>query len=260
MLRRMLKTALLGVFILIASLECSAHGAPEGSNAAPRMAKEAIEAARAGNKYLFLIFYDRKDDLLKAMEETVINFANSTDQKVLVYESSAKDPKEIDVVYKYGIDRAPSPMLLVIGPNGAVVGGFPKSVTSEKLARCFMPPVVMDVLKTVQEQKMAIVVLQNSGTRFNAESAKAAQDLAYDKQFVGQVEIVMADPADPANRDFLANAKLTGAMDEAAIVLIAPPGVVAGVYQGITTKAAIISSLSSGGACGAGACGPKGCS
>ncbi|MBP7056563.1 MAG: hypothetical protein KBB52_06905 [Candidatus Omnitrophica bacterium] len=226
----------------------------------PRMAKEAIKAARDANKYLFLLFYDKKDDLFSKMEETVNSFVKNTDKKVLVYKSSAKDPKDVDIVYKYRIDKAPLPILLVIGPNGAVAGGFPKSVTSEKLERSFMSPMVMDVLKTIQEQKMAIVVLQNSRTKFNAESAKAAQDLSYDKQFLGQVEVIKADPADPANKDFLANAKLTSAMDEAAIVLIAPPGVVAGVYQGNINKNGIISNLSSGGACGGGKCGPGGCS
>lgn len=261
MLKKMLNTVLLRIIILTICLGCSAHAVLAQSNVGPRMAKEAVEAARAGNQYLFLLFYDKKDDLFNQMEETVNSFVKNTDKKVLVYESSAKDPKEIDVVYKYRIDKAPLPMLLVIGPNGAVVGGFPKSVTADKLSKSFMAPVVMEVLKTLQEQKMAIVMLQNSRTKFNAESARAAQDLAYDKQFVGQVEIVKADPADPANKDFLANAKLTGAMAEAAIVLIAPPGVVAGVYQGNVTKNSIISSLSSGGACGSGGgCGPKGCS
>lgn len=260
MLKKLLNTVLLKIIVLAVCLGFSAHHALAQSNAAPQTAKEAIETARAGNSYIFLLFYDKKDDLFNKMEETVNNFVKNTDQKVLVYESSAKDPKEIDVVYKYRIDRAPLPILLVVGPNGAVVGGFPKSVTSEKLAKSFMPPVVMNVLKTVQEQKMAVVLVQNSKTRFNAESSKAAQDLVYDRSFVGQSEIIKADPSDPKNRDFLANAKLSGAISEATIVLIAPPGVVAGVFRGNTTKAAIISNLSSGGACGGGKCGPGGCS
>jgi len=119
----------------------------------------------------------------------------------------------------------------------------------------------MDVLKSVQQQKMAVVLLQNSKTKFNTEASKTANDLAYDKRLIGSVEVIKADPADPKNRDFLANAKIASAVATATIVLIAPPGVVAGVFPGNTTKNSIMSSLSaaSSGACSGGQCGPGGC-
>lgn len=263
MLKKLLSNVSLKIVVLAVCLGCGNNYALAQSEAAPGTAKEAIEAARVGGKYLFLFFYDKKDDLYGKMEETVSNFTKNTEQKVFIYEASAKDPKNADIVYKYKIDRAPMPLLMVIGPNGAVLGGFSKSVTADKLAKSLVPPLTMDVLKVVQQQKMAVVLLQNGKTKLNVESSKTATDLAYDKRLLGSVEIVKADPADPRNRDFLVNANIVGAIANATIVLIAPPGIVAGVFQGDATKESIISSISpSGGGCGSGGggCGPKGCS
>lgn len=229
--------------------------------AAPKTAKEAMAISHDTKQYLFLFFYDKKDALYDQMKETVTNFTNRTDQKILMYEVAKSSGNDADVVAKYKIDRAPLPLLLVVGSNGAVLGGFPKSVTADKLAKSLVSLLTMDVLKSIQEQKMAVVLLQNSKTKFNTESSRTANDLAYDKRLLGSVEIIKADPADPKNRDFLANAKIIGAIVNATIVLIAPPGVVAGVFQGNATKDSIISSLSSsGGACGGGKCDPGACS
>jgi len=150
---------------------------------------------------------------------------------------------------------------MVVGPNGAVLGGFSQSVTADKLAKSLVPQLTMDVLKSMQQQKMAVVLLQNNATKFNAESSKTANDLAYDKKFLGFVEVIKADPSDPKNSDFLANAQIASATATATIVLITPPGVVTGVFPGNTTKNSIMSSLqaASSGACSGGKCGPGGC-
>lgn len=236
------------------------QAAAAGVSTAPNTAKEAMQASKDSNQYLFLLFYDNKDDLLITMEETVNGYTKNSEQKVIFYESSVRDPVNAEIVTKFRLDRAPMPILLVMSPNGAVVGGFPKMVTVENIAKSFAPPLVTDVLKAVQDEKMAVVLVQNGTTKFNAESTKAAEELAYDKNFVGKVEIIKADPSDGKNRAFLSNAKLIGPISLATIVLIAPPGAVAGVYQGNVTKDTIIKDLSSGGACAPGSCAPGSCS
>lgn len=228
---------------------------------APKTAREAMKISQETNQYLFLLFYDKKDSLYDQMKETATNFKNQADQKILVYEVSKSFGIDADLIAQYKVDRAPMPMLMVVGPNGAVLGGFPESVTADKLAKSLAsPPLTMDVLKAIQAQKMAIVLLQNATTKFNAGSSKTATDLAHDKRFLGSVEIIKADPTDPKNREFLTNAKIAGGIANATIVLIIPPGVVAGVFPGNATKDSIISSLSSSGSgdCG-GKCAPGAC-
>ena len=249
---------------LFAVVLCGAWGTQNvsaQSETAPRTAQEAMKVSRDTKQYLFLLFYDKKDSLYDQMKAAIVGVIAQTDQKILIYEASKSSGKDVDLIAQYKIDRAPMPLLMVVGPNGAVLGGFPKSVTAEKLAKSLVPPLTMDILKVVQAQKMAVVLLQNSDTRFNSESSKTANDLACDKKFLGSVEVIKADPSDPKNRDFLANAKIASATTTATIVLIAPPGIVAGVFPGNTTKNSIMSSLSaaSSGACAGGQCGPGGC-
>jgi hypothetical protein len=257
------RTRVILLALSIATL-CAVWGAQKvsaQSEATPKSAKEAMKTSQDTKQYLFLLFYDKKDSLYDQMKEAVNNFTNRTDQKIFTYEASTSSGVDRDLITRYKIDRAPMPLLMIFGPNGAVLGGFPKSVTADKLARSLVPPLTMDILKSIQQQKMAVVLLQNSKTKFNAESSKTANDLVYDKRLLGSAEVIKADPSDPKNRDFLVNAKILGAVANATIILIAPPGIVAGVFQGDATKESIISSLSSSeGACSGGKCGPGGCS
>ena len=262
---RIASSRMKGLVIAIALLSivvCQvAQAAAAGASVAPKTAKEAMQVSHDSKQYLFLLFYDKKDSLYDQMKAAIVGVMAQTDQKILVYEAVKSSGTDADLIAQYKVDRAPMPLLMVVGPNGAVLGGFPKSVTVDKLSKSLVPPLTMDVLKSLQQQQMAVVLLQNSKTKFNAESSKTANDLAYDKKFVGSVEVIKADPSDPKNRDFLANAKIASATATATIVLIAPPGIVAGVFPGNTTKSSIMDSLSatSSGACGAGACGPGGC-
>jgi hypothetical protein len=230
-------------------------------SALPRTAKEAIKVSRDANQYCFLLFYDKKDSAYDQMKASIVGVMAQTNQSILVYEASKSSGPDAGLIAQYKVDRAPMPLLMVIGPNGAVLGGFPKSVTADKLARSLVPQLTMDVLKSIQQQKMAVVLLQNSNTKFNAQASKTANDLAYDRRLLGSVEVIKADPADPKNSDFLANAKIASAVATATIVLIAPPGIVAGVFPGNTTKNSIMSSISaaSSGGCAGGKCGPGGC-
>jgi len=261
MLKKIMSTVLLRAIVVSVCLGCSTYQALAQPNAAPKTAKEAIRVSHDTNQYCFILFYDKKDSLYDQMKAAIVGVMAQTDQKIIIYEGSRSAGSDAGLIAQYKIDRAPMPLLMVIGPNGAVLGGFPKSVTADKLARSLVPPLTMDVLKSIQQQKMAVVLLQNSKTKFNAESSRTVTDLEYDKRLVGSVEIIKADPADPKNSDFLANAKIMGTIANATIVLIAPPGIVAGVFQGNVTKDSIISSLTpSSSGCGGGKCGPGGCS
>jgi hypothetical protein len=247
---------------LSAIIACQgAQVSADEASTTPKSAKEAMKISQNTKQYLFLIFYDKKDSLYDQMKAAIVGVMAQSDAKILIYEAAKSSEADAGLIAQYKIDRAPMPLLMVIGPNGAVLGGFPKSVTADKLAKSLVPPLTMDVLKSIQQQKMAVVLLQNSKTKFNAEASKTANDLAYDKRLLGSVDVIKADPSDPKNRDFLANAQIASATATAFIVLITPPGVVTGVFPGNTTKNSIMSSLqaASSGACAGGQCGPGGC-
>jgi len=216
------------------------------TKADPKTAEEAIALARNSRQYLFILFYDKEDDMLKKMEDTIRTFRSKSSSKVLTYMASTLSDKESAVILKYGVNRAPLPLLLVFARNGAITGGFPQKVTTEQLTKsCSVPELVMSILRPLQEGKIALVSLQNNKTKFNQESDKAVHDFTSDEKLKPFVEVIKADPDDKKNADFLTQCKLDKTISEATVVFIIPPGSVVGVYPGKITKDTLMAALSS---------------
>jgi hypothetical protein len=212
----------------------------------PKTAAEAIALARNSRQYLFILFYDKEDDMLKAIENTIKTFRSKSSSKVLTYRASTVGDKESDVVLKYGVNRSPLPLLLVFAPNGAITGGFNQKVTTEQLTQsCSVPELVMNILRPLQEGKIALVSLQNNKTKFNQESDKAVYDFSSDEKLKPFVEVIKADPDDKKNADFLTQCKLDKTISESTVVFLIPPGSVVGVYPGKITKDTLMAALSS---------------
>jgi hypothetical protein len=219
---------------------------------APESANNAISQAEQKGDFLFMLFYDKKDDSFQQMQKTIQEFSKNSSKKVLTYEALTTDAKDSDISQKYGVNRAPLPLLLIFAPNGAITGGFPQKVTQEQLSSGMAPKLVMSILKTVQAGKIALVLLQNNTTKFNSETAKTADDFSKDQRLAGYVDIINHDPNDSEIKDFLTQCSIKEKIGEAATVLIVPPGKIGGVYSGKVTKETLIAGLAScsGGGCG----------
>jgi hypothetical protein len=105
------------------------------------------------------------------------------------------------------------------------------------------------------------VMFQNGATKFNRESSKAAEDFAKTKGLDGYVDMIAADPDDALSRDLITQSGIKGAVTDATIVMIVPPGKIGGVYKGKTDKEKMMAGLKacSASSCkpGAAGCGPK---
>lgn len=223
----------------------------------PKSADDAIDQAQQNGDFLFVKFYEKKDDSFKQMQKTAQEFSKNSAKTIRMYDALTTDDKETEVIQKYGINRAPLPLLLVFAPNGAITGGFPQKVTEEQLSSSLVPKLVMDILKTVQARKIALVLLQNSKTKFNAETALTADEFASDPRLNGYVDIIKQDPRDEEIKDFLKQCNIANTTEEAATVLVVPPGQIGGVYPGKVTKETLIAGLAScSSGCGSG-CGPR---
>jgi len=242
--------------ILLIPFLFSPHALSAQENIAPKTATEAISLAQNTGRYLFFIFYKEEDKLFNAMKATLGEFEKESSKKIIIYTASIVNEKEKDVVVKYGLSRAPLPIVLALAPNGAVTGGFPREVDKQQLTSCFIPELTAKILKFLQEQKIVLVLLQNKNTKYNMESMKAASDFSEEPQVKGFVEIIMADPGDTKNKEFIAQARLDVNMSEATVVFLIPPGSIAGVYPGKITKATLMGALA---ACSSGGCGSGGC-
>ncbi len=229
------------------------------TNPAPKTAQEAIQTAQKAGKYLLLLFYEKNDDAFKAMDTAVKTFLSKNASKTNSFNILTTNKENTDLVTKYRINRAPLPILLVMAPNGAITGGFPRKVESRQIEVSIVPEIIAKVLKPLQDNKVVLVLLQNSKTKSNSESLSSAEEFSKDERLKGSVEIIKEDPAVAKNEKFLTQCKLDKNISESTLVLLTPPGSILGVYPGRVSKETLFNKIvASSSGCGPGGCGSGG--
>jgi len=229
--------------------------AGEGKGAA------AVQQAAAGNKYLFAFFYEKDDEATRAARKT---FDEGLKKLTPAPESVAVDrtaPGESELVAKYGVERAPMPLVLALAPNGAVTGGFAAAqLTEERLRDSVASAGMQECLKALQERKLVFICLQNRSTRDNEAAMTGVNEFKADARFAAATYVVKVDPTDKSEAKLLAQLKADPQAKVASTALLAPPGVVVVKVDGGTSKDTMVASLTKAmSSCGPSGCGPSGC-
>ena len=129
-------------------------------------------------------------------------------------------------------------MVLIIAPNGAITGGFPKAITADQLKQSVsVSDLMLKTIKSLQEQKVALVALQNSSTKFNTESWAGVNEFASDANYKNLVVAIKADPSAAGSLEFIKQCQLIVPLSEATVVVLLPPGKIGKVLTGKLTKA-----------------------
>jgi len=221
----------------------------------------AIRQAADAGKYLFMFFSKADDDQTLAMRKVFDKAMEKVADRAQGIALNVTNSSEKAVVAKFDLSRAPMPLILAMAPNGAITGGFPTKCEEQQLLDAFATPCTEKVMKHLQDGKLVFVCVQNGKTKSNDAAMQGVREFKADARFAGATEIVMLDPADPAEASFLADLKIDPKTDEATTVFLAPPGSAIAEYKGATDKAelaAVLQKANSGG-CAGGSCGPGGC-
>lgn len=244
------------LLMAVMGVACVATKSSAASNA-----EVYIKAAAKQNRYIFVTFYKSKDSTSKSMLAKIKTIQGKYASRANFVSVDAGNQANKEIMSRYGADRSPMPLTIVIAPNGAVTAGFPKEIKSTDMSSVFVSDGTASVLKVLQGGNLAAVCIQNSRTKHNKDSLEAAQGLKNNAQFRGAVEIVKIDPSDSGESQFMKQCKVDTATTDAQIVIIAPPGRVVGKFGGTATANVIAASLvkSLGGGCSGGSCGPGGC-
>ncbi|MCU0609434.1 MAG: hypothetical protein MUF22_06695, partial [Chitinispirillaceae bacterium] len=213
--------------------------------AAPTNAKSAIAEASAAKQFLGLVFYEAQDASLTGISSSVTAFNKTATKKLSIYKAKLGDPANSEIAKKYGIQSGGDlPLILIIAPNGAITGGFPKAITAEQLKQSVnISELMLKTIKPLQEQKVALVALQNGATKFSAESWKGVNDFANDANYKNLVVAIKADPSVPGSQDFIKQCQLITPVTEATVVVLLPPGQIGKILTGKITKDDILKSL-----------------
>ncbi len=249
-----------GYFVTIAiCMVCLVIAAQTVFAASP--ADTAIRTAAKHQRYAFVTFYKPNDGASERMLASVKSIEGKLADRADFISVDMSNPANRPVISRYGADRSPMPLTIVVAPNGAVTAGFPTAINADAdFSSVFASPGLAAVLKVMQENRLAVVCLRNAKTSYNSECMANANALRGNQRFGSAVTIVKIDPADPAEAKFMQQAKINAGSPNAQIVVFASPGRVVGTFDGNTPPATISASLlqSLGGGCN-GHCGPGGC-
>lgn len=245
---------------VITAVACAAPGAMAATKTSP--AETAIQAAAKQGRYAVVTFYKQNDTASTKMLEEAKKLQTSCSSRANFVIADVGNPVHKEIITKYGADRAPMPLTLVIAPNGAVTAGYPTAINKADISDAFVSKGMADVLKALQEGKLAEVCVQSAKTKLNKESLAAAEGLKYGAQFRNAVEIIKIDPSDSSESKLIQTLKVDANAENAQMVVIAPPGRIIGTFDGNATTDSIVASIvkaMSGSGCGSGGCGSGGC-
>jgi len=217
--------------------------APQAKPTQKMTGNAAMERAAAAGKYLLVLFYRSDDNETQAMKKVVASAAANLVKKANSATINVTDAAEKDIVAKFGVDRAPMPLALVVAPSGAITGGFPSKVTEEQLSGAFVSPGLANSLKALQDGKLVLLCVQNASTKSNDAAMKGVNAFITDTRFAKSTEVVSLDPADEAESKFLKQVQIDPRTSEAVTALLAPPGSVVAQYKGATNKDVMIAAL-----------------
>jgi hypothetical protein len=218
----------------------------------------AIDQAARADKYLFVFFWKANDDQARNMFKV---FQTATGKMAEAADSVSvqiTDPNEKPMVDKFGVSRAPMPLVLALAPNGAVTKGFPIRFTEQQLREGFVSPCTARCMKALQDRKLVLLCVQNERTQFSQAAWQGVQGFKADPRFAQATEVVHLNPSDQQEAPFLQTLQVDPRTPQAVTVLLAPPGQPLARFAGAVTKDEIVAKVSAG-PCAGGQCGPGGC-
>jgi hypothetical protein len=206
------------------------------------LAAVAISRAAEANKYMFVLAYRTDDEATKVARQALATALEKSADRALTTAVDITDPLERGFVAKYGLARAPMPLVLALAPNGAVTRSFTEPLDEAQFDTAFVSPCAQKSLKALQERKLVFICVQNDQTRHNAEAMKGVKEFAAEANFAKTTEIIPLDPADAAEESFLKQLKVDPKTAEALTVFMAPPGTTVATYTGETKKDVLVAT------------------
>lgn len=220
----------------------------------------AIDRAAQAKKYLFVFFWKEQDEQTVAMRKVFEAAMQKMSDKAEWVAVNTTDASERGIVDKFGVDRAPMPLVLALAPNGAVTGGFPTKFEEEELLEAFVSPCMEQCMKSLQDNRLVFLCVQNATTESNTAAMQGVRDFKADARFSQATEVVTLDPADAEEAEFLADLKIDPKTPQAVTAFLAPPGVALALFEGPTDRDELVATLEKASTgCGPGGCGPNGC-
>lgn len=253
----MKKSLLIGIVILLTGVTMVTETwAADAQNAASGM--KSLEASWKADRYVLAFFYSEMNDAVKEKQAGFETIAAGLKDKADAHFVDIKDPKQLNVVKRYKVDRAPMPLVLVVAPNGAITGGFPLNFTKDDIQDAIVGPLSTQCLKALQDGKFVFVCVQGDDVKANAGAMKGVADFKDDIQYGLITEVVIFKGTAPSEQRMMKSLGFDGKLIEPMTAFLAPPGSLIGKFTGTTDKGTLVAALTSKQKRSGGGCCPGG--
>ena len=209
-------------------------------------AQQTLELAGKDGRYTFLVFYKQSDDATKAMASAIKDGIADKEKFAVATYVQVSDPANQSLVAKYDVSRAPLPLTVVVGPNGAMTGIFAQKVAPESVNDAFVTPTMLATMKQLQDGKLVLVTVKGSANTF---APVALRDFQSDPHFKDRIVPLSMSAADPREGKFLGQMQIDPKSAVTHTVLLAPPGVLVGKFNAAASKDEIAAALAKAGKC-----------
>lgn len=237
----LLQLYLVGTCFALASVA----SAQQPANLSPL--QKTLSKSSHDEKFTFIVFHRDSGEATRALYQQAKDGTASRSDAAIVTTVRVDDPAERSLVDTFGISRAPMPMTVVVAPNGAVTGLFPRAISEEQIAAAIVPPTMMRCMKELQAQKLVFVCLTRSD---RVEVPQGVQFVQKYPQFKDRISLVGMRLDDPAEARFHQQMKLDPSrITGPYAVLIAPPGALVGHFDGQATAEQIAAAIHKAGQC-----------
>jgi hypothetical protein len=196
----------------------------------------ALETAAKNNKYLFIFFFDKEDSHTNAMKAVLQAAIAKMSARAESTTIDIADPAEKPIVDKFGARGAPMPVVLAVAPTGAATKAFPKQFDEAQLQEAFVSPCTAKCMRAIQDRHSVLLCVQNGKTQSNKEAMQGVEAFKNDPQYTKGIEVIMLDPADKAEQDFLKDLQVDPKTTTAVTLLVMPPGAPVARFTGALTK------------------------
>lgn len=206
-----------------------------------------LSQSSQASKFTFVVFHRDNGDGTRALYQQVKDETSKRIDVATMTSARVDDPGEKRLVEKFGVARAPMPMTVVVAPNGAVTGLFPRTMSQEQAATAIVPPTMMRCMKELQDQKLVFVCFTRTD---RVDVPLGVQSVGQMPQFKDRITLVGMQLDDPAEARFYQQMKLDSKqVNGPYAVLIAPPGALIGHFNSQSTADQIAAALHKAGKC-----------
>ena len=215
---------------------------------------EQVEAAAKSGKYTYVMFYRANNSATQRMANTIQSHVAETGEKATWVSINVRDRKEAPMVKRFDASRIPLPAVFGVAPNGAVTGVFRQKVDREQLANAILTPMYADMVKALQNQKIAIVCLMPAADSPVPAGVTALQQ---DPTFKGKLYEVRALATDDTEAEFFSRMHVDRNSDTPVVLMFAPPGTHLGTFEATATGDELAQQLHKSGKCNCSKCQKK---